>query len=328
MKAAWFEKFGAASDVMISGQLPDPEPSEGEVLVEIKTSAVNPSDVKKRAGAFPALLDDGFVIPNSDGTGVIVAVGKGVSGERVGDRVWVYQAQFDRRMGSAAELLAIDSRRAVCLPENSSFEEGACMGIPAMTAHRCVFADGPVGGKSLLVTGGAGRVGFYAIQWASQAGARVVTTASCEEDRQACLAAGAHAVIDHYEADWYKQALEENQPEKFDRVIDVEFGANLPQTLELIRTGGTIASYSSTQEPQPVLPFLRMMYLDLSIRMVIVYAMPEAAKQKAAADIEKALQENRLQHRIAHCLPLYEIARANELIEEGGFRGSVILSVS
>ena len=313
---------------MISGQLPDPEPSEGEVLVEIKTSAVNPSDVKKRAGAFPALLDDGFVIPNSDGTGVIVAVGKGVSGERVGDRVWVYQAQFERRMGSAAELLAIDNRRAVCLPDNASFEEGACMGIPAMTAHRCVFADGPVGGKSLLVTGGAGRVGFYAIQWASQAGARVVTTASCEEDRQACLAAGAHAVIDHYEADWYKQALEENQPEKFDRVIDVEFGANLPQTLELIRTGGTIASYSSTQEPQPVLPFLRMMYLDLSIRMVIVYAMPEAAKQKAAADIEKALQENRLQHRIAHCLPLYEIARANELIEEGGFRGSVILSVS
>ncbi len=328
MKAAWFEKFGAASEVLITGEQPAPELGKGEVLVEIKTSAVNPSDVKKRAGAFPALLDDGFVIPNSDGAGVIVAVGEGVSGERVGDRVWVYQAQFERRMGSAAGLLSIDNHRAVCLPDNASFEEGACMGIPAMTAHRCVFADGTVSDKSLLVTGGAGRVGFYAIQWASQAGARVVTTASNDQDRQACLEAGAHAVVNHRAADWYRLALEANQSKKFDRVIDVEFGANLPQTLELIRTGGTIATYSSTQEPQPVLPFLRMMYLDLSLRMVIVYAMPEAAKQEAVSAIGKALRNDLLQHRIAHFLPLDEIARANELIEEGGFRGSVILSVS
>ena len=159
MKAAWYEQFGPAVDVLERGELERPVPAAGEVCVRLAASAVNPSDTKKRAGSSPGLLDDGPVIPHSDGAGVIEAVGANVDSSRVGERVWVYQAQHGRRFGTAAQYVALDARRAITLPANTSFEIGACMGIPAMTAHRCVFADGPVEGQSVLVTGGAGRVG-------------------------------------------------------------------------------------------------------------------------------------------------------------------------
>lgn len=326
MKSAWFETFGPAADVLQVGEQTDPVAGAGQVLVRLAASGVNPSDVKKRAGAFPELLDDGPVIPNSDGAGLIEAVGQGIDAGRVGERVWVYQAQYGRRFGTAAGLVALDAGRAVTLPDSVSFEVGACLGIPAMTAHRCVFADGNVNGQTVLVTGGAGRVGFYAVQFASQGGARVITTASNDADREACLQAGASAVVNHRDNGWSAQVLQVTGGHKVDRVIDVEFGANLDQTLELIRTGGMIATYSSTREPQPRLPFLKMMYLDLCLRLVIVYAMPEQAKRAAIGDITAGLHNDSLQHRIAQVLPLEDIARANELIEQGVVRGCVILN--
>jgi NADPH:quinone reductase len=327
MRAAWFEEFGLATDVLVIGERPAPEPQVGEVLVRLKTSGVNPSDVKKRAGAFPNLLDDGLVIPHSDGAGVIEAVGAGVDDREVGERVWVYQAQYGRRFGTAAEYVAIDSSRTPRLAENTSFEIGACLGIPAMTAHRCVFADGSVDGRIVLVTGGAGRVGHYAIQWASQAGATVIATSSCPDDDRACTDAGAKAVVNHRQPGWSDDVLEQTGQRKVDRVIDVEFGANLPQVLKLIRTGGTIATYSSTQVPEPKLPFLKMMFMDLTMRLVIVYAMPEEAKQLAIADIEQRLEDDQLQHRVNQVLPLSEIASAHEIIEQGESRGSVVVAV-
>ncbi len=328
MKAAWFESFGAASDVLITGEQEKPVAGDGEVLIHLATSGVNPSDVKKRAGSSPYLLDDGFVIPHSDGAGVIEAVGKGVSEDRLGERVWVYQAQHGRRFGSAAEYVALDSARAARLPDSSSFEIGACIGIPLMTAHRCVFADGPVEGKTLVVTGAAGRVGFYAVQWASQAGARVIATASNDNDADSCKRAGAYVTVNHRDEDWAAQVVAANGGAPVDRVIDVEFGANLPAVLDMIRTSGTIVSYSSTIITEPKLPFYRMMFMDLMIRLVIVYAMPEAAKRSAIDAIELALKEERLEHRIAHILPLAQIDRAHELIERGGFRGCVILTTA
>jgi len=327
MRAAWFENFGAAADELIVGEQPRPQARQGEVLVRLATSGVNPSDVKKRAGAFPDLLDDGLIIPHSDGAGVIEAVGAGVEGSRVGERVWVYQAQYARRFGTAAEYVAVDSCRAPALPDNVSYEIGACLGIPAMTAHRCVFADGPVNGQTILVTGGAGRVGHYAIQWAKLAGASVIATASCPDDERACTEAGARAVVNHRRHGWCDEVLELNGQQKADRVIDVEFGANLPEVLNVIRTGGTIATYSSTQAPEPKLPFLKMMYLDLAIRFVIVYAMPEVAKQQAISDIEKRLRDEQLEHRVAYALPLADIARAHEIIEQGDCRGCVIVNI-
>ena len=327
MRTAWFESFGSAEDVLQIGEQETPSAGPGEVLIRVATSGVNPSDVKKRAGSFPNLLEDGFVIPNSDGAGVIEGVGEGVAGSRVGERVWIYQAQYGRRFGTAAEYVAIDSSRAPKLPDNTSFEVGACLGIPVMTAHRCVFADGDVAGQTVLVTGGAGRVGHYAVQWASQAGATIIATASNDEDKAVCIAAGAAHVVNHRDDDVVGAIMAATDGALVDRIIDVEFGANLPTSVEVLRIGGTIATYSSTQVTEPKLPFLTMMYKDLTVRLVIVYAMPEEAKELAIADIEKALSADSLQHRVAQTLPLDDIAKSNELIEQGSIRGAVVLTI-
>jgi NADPH2:quinone reductase len=327
MRACWFKKFGPAREVLTMGEQPKPVPAPGEVLVRMSTTGVNPSDVKKRAGAFPNLLDAGLVIPHSDGAGVIEAVGEKVSADRVGERVWVYQAQFARQLGSAAEYLAIDSSRAASLPDNASFEIGACLGIPVMTSHRCVFVDGPVDGQTLLITGGAGRVGFYAIQWAKQAGARVIATASNDRDSESCKSVGADIVVNHREANWGDAVLVATGGEKVDHVVDVEFGANLPEVLKVMRTGGRIATYSSTQVREPQLPFLQMMYLDLTLHMVIVYAIPEAAKQAAITDINTKLANGELQHRIAHVVDFNDMVKSHELIEQGGFGGAVVVGI-
>jgi NADPH2:quinone reductase len=328
MKAAWFEEFGTATDVLNVSEIETPVAQHGEVLVRLACSSINPSDVKKRAGSFPTLLDEGPVIPNSDGAGVVEAVGEGVPASRVGERVWIYQAQFARRFGTAAEYVAIDTSRAPRLADAASFEEGACFGIPVMTAHRCVFADGDVDGMTLLVTGGAGRVGHYAIQWASQSGARVIATASNEADRRAVEEAGADIVVDHREGNWGSDVLDATAGQLVDRVVEVEFGANLPTVVDLVRVGGTIATYSSTVNPEPALPFFQMMYKDLTVRFVIVYAMPEDAKMEAIGDIALAAADGKLQHRIAETLPLDEIVRGNELVETVGTRGAVILSMT
>lgn len=327
MRAAWFEEFGAASDVLKVGQLDAPEAGPGEVLVRMRTSGINPSDVKKRAGSFPDLLDNGLVIPNSDGAGIIEAVGESVDKSRVGERVWVFQAQYARRFGTAAEYVAISSNCAPRLSKNAGFDVGACLGIPVMTAHRAVFADGDVEDQTVLVTGGAGRVGYFAVQWANHAGATVIATASNPEDAETCRNAGAHHVINHRDEGFAASVLEASGGKLIDRVVDVEFGANLPVSVEVLSVGGTIATYASTQIPEPKLPFFQMMYKDLTVRLIIVYAMPDSAKDHAIADISKALADGWLQHRIADTLPLDEIAKGNKIIEQGDCRGAVILAI-
>ena len=327
MKAAWYESFGPASATLVFGEQRRPVAGPGEVLVRLKTTGVNPSDTKKRAGAFPNLLDSGFVIPHSDGAGIIEDVGEGVSPGRIGERVFVYQAQYGRRFGTAAEYVAVESGRAPVLPDNVSYEIGACIGIPVFTAHRCVSADGDVKGKTLVITGAAGRVGYYAVQWAKYFGATVIGTASNPEDEKVCLEAGCDRVVNHRQENWSDQVLAYTNGNRVDRVIDVEFGANLPEVLRFITTGGTIATYSSTQVPQPKLPFLQMMFMDLTIRLVIVYAMPESAKEQAIIDTVRLLENDDLQHRIASSLAFSEMAAAHELIEGGKIRGCVVVNI-
>lgn len=327
MKAAIFKSLGSAEDVLEISNVDTPSPGHGEVLVRIHCSAINPSDVKKRAGAFPELVNDGFIIPHSDGAGVIEAVGRGVPSSRVGERVWVYQAQYARRFGTAAEFVSLPSSRAVVLPSGVGFDVGACMGIPAMTAHRCVFSDGPVEGKTVLVTGGAGRVGYYATQLAKHAGAKVIATASSPESQSHCYEAGADAVCSHSGGELNEVVAEMTGGRGVERVVDGEFGANLPTLLDLMKTGGTIATYSSMIVPEPVLPFKRMLFMDLNLRLVLVYAMPEEAKQSAIRDLSEYLDKRQLKHRIAHRLPLDEVAKGHQLIEQGGFYGAVVLDV-
>jgi NADPH:quinone reductase-like Zn-dependent oxidoreductase len=190
-----------------------------------------------------------------------------------------------------------------------------------------VFADGPVEGQTVLVTGGAGRVGYYAIQWARWGGARVIATASNAQDEALCRAMGAQDVVNHRDENWGEAVLEAGAGDKVHRVVEVEFGANLPEVLKCIRIGGTVATYSSTVVREPQLPFLQMMFMDLTVRMVIVYAMPESAKQQAIADTCALLEQDGLHHRIAHSLPFDEMVRSHELIEQGGFGGCVVVNI-
>ena len=328
MKAGWYKSFGPASEVLVLGQLPVPKIEPGQILVRMETSGVNPSDTKKRAGIYPNLLDNGLIIPHSDGAGVIEEIGDDVDASRIGERVWIYQAQHARRFGTGAEYVTIENNRAPFLPDEASFEVGACLGIPAMTAHRCVFADGPVSGQTVLITGGAGRVGFYAIQWAKFSGGRVIATASNQLDEQTCIEVGADYVVNHRRTGWPSAVLDFTDGEKVDRVIDVEFGENLPKVLECVRVGGTIVSYSSSQVAEPKIPFRRMLFLDLTIRLVLVYEMPEEAKQRAVSDIMRSLKRNQLRHRISNVVGFDDMPRSHELIEQGGVRGCVIVSIT
>ncbi len=196
-----------------------------------------------------------------------------------------------------------------------------------MTAHRAIFTDGAVEGQTILVMGGAGRVGYYAIQWARRGGASVIATASNPDDKAACLEAGADHVVDHRAEDFARQVLAASGGELVDRVIDPEFGSNLPVSLAVLRVGGTIAAYGSAQKPEPVLPFYKLMYKDVTLHTIIVYAMPDGAKDHAVADITSALSGGWLKHRIAHTLPLADIAAGNELVESASVRGAVTLSI-
>ena len=325
MRAAWYNSFGPAEEALIIGELKTPEPKPGEVKIRVYASGVNPSDTKKRLGANPALLDDGPVIPNSDGAGEIVSVGEGVSPSRVGERVWVYNAQYGRRLGTSAEYVCLPSDYAIMLPESADYNAGAMMGIPAMTSHRCLFADGSVEGQTLLITGGAGRVGYYAIQWAKQYGATVISTASSDASREQCNNAGADLVVRHPSEESVKEMLEYTNGKKIDRIIEGDFGANLLPVLEVLKTGGTIATYSSMTDMNPSIPFVRMMFMDITIRMVLVYEMPKEAKEHAAKDITTMLSQNRFDNRVAKEYSLDDIASAHTLIESGRPHGSVII---
>ncbi len=327
MKAAWFNSFGPAEDVLEVGDWKTPEPSHGEVKIRIHASGVNPSDTKKRAGSNPALLEGGPVIPHSDGAGIIEAVGPGVPSSRIGERVWVYNAQYGRQEGTAAEYVCLPSQQAVWLPDNASFREGAMMAIPAMTAHRAVFADGDVDGQHVLVTGGAGRVGYYAIQWAKYFGATVIATASSPSSKEECARAGADLVVDHPSAEVNQEILDFTNGNKIDRVVEGDFGANLLPVLDIVKTSGVIASYSSMTDMNPSIPFVRMMFMDLTVRLVLVYAMPDEAKLHAAEDITTFLSLERLDNRVAEEHPLDNIAKAHQAIERGGNNGSVIVTM-
>ena len=327
MKAAWFERAGPAAEVLQVGEKDTPLAGPGEVLVRVHASGVNPSDVKKRAGLQPAAPRPGWVIPHSDGAGVIEATGEGVPASRRGERVWLYQAQYQRRFGTAAEYVSVPAERAALLPEGVDFAAGACLGIPAMTAHRCVFADGDVRGSTVLVTGAGGRVGFYAVQFAKAAGARVIATAGRDASLAAARSAGADHVVDYATTDVASAVMEFTGGAGVERIVDVEFGVNLGITLAVIKPGGVVATYSSSRKPEPLLPFYPLMFRDVTVRFVLVYAMPESAKQAAVAGIERALTERALVHRVTHELPLSDIATAHELIESGGVDGCVVVRI-
>lgn len=326
MRAAWYERFGPADEVLQVGERPTPEPGPGEVRVRLATSGVNPSDVKTRAGGRGEMAFD-YQIPHSDGAGTVDAVGQGVPETRVGERVWVYNAAFRRPDGTAADYTVLPAAQAVPLASNVGFDAGACLGIPAQTAHRCVFAEGSVRGQTVLVTGGAGAVGHYAIQLAKWGGARVLTTVSSERKAEHARSAGADVVIDYKREDVVAAVREATDGAGVDRVVEVEFGGNLETTQQILKTNGAIAAYGSMAAPQPELPFYPLMFAGITIRLVLVYILPETARAAAIADLTEALETGALRHRIAARFPLDETAAAHEAVEAGDKLGQVILEI-
>jgi NADPH2:quinone reductase len=313
MKAALYEKTGPARDVLKATGIERPEPGPGEVRVRVHASGVNPTDVKSRGGAVPRPIDE-FQIPHQDGAGVIDKVGEGVDPARVGQRVWLYLAASGRRWGTAAEWTVVPANRAVRLPSRASMELGATMGVPALTAHRCVFADGPVTGKTVLVQGGAGAVGHFAIELAKWGGARVVTTVSSPEKAELARAAGADLVVNYREGDVAGQV----RPfaEQVDRIIEVALTANLDTDLALSGPETVIVIYAA-DGPDPELPVRACMSANVTLRFVLLYGVPQAALEQGAADITAALEAGALTPLPPHRFLLDDIAAAHEAVENG-----------
>lgn len=327
MRAAFYRRTGAASAVLEIGTLPEPCPAAGEVLVRIHASGINPADVKRRAGWGGLTMADDLVVPHSDGAGVIEAVGTGVSADRIGARVWLYNAQgaytgAGRAFGTAAERIAIPEAQAVDLPDSLTFEQGACLGVPAMTAHRCVFADGPVTGRTLLVQGGAGAVGHLAVQMARLGGARVLTTVSHAEGAAHAAAAGAHAIIQRHTEDVIARVRDLTDGRGVDRIIEVDFAANMVADAELLVENGTIASYSCSSEPRPVLPYYAFASKGLNLRFIQGFNIPPTARNAAIAFVRQHAVE--LQVTVGACFPLERIADAHARVEESGFGNTVV----
>ena len=329
MKAVWYEKKGPAKAVLKFGELPDPEPGPGEVRVRIHVSAINPTDTKARGGwggnvemPFPR------IIPHQDGAGVIDKAGPGVAASRVGEDVWIYEAQLGRATGTAAEYVTVPAENAVRLPDGASFETGACLGVPAMTAHRCLFQDGGIQGQTVLVAGGGGAVGHASILLAKWAGARVVTTVSRPEQEASALAAGADLVVNRKTEEVAARIRDFTRGAGVDRVVEVAFEANLDLNRAVLKPNGVISTYSSgAPESTPRFPFSPVMRQGLTMHFVLVYVMPREAHWAAARDINAALESGGYRPQVARVFSLGDAAAAHEAQEAGDAVGKILVAV-
>jgi NADPH2:quinone reductase len=322
MKAAWYERNGAARDVLQVGEMETPEPGPGEVLVRLATSGVNPSDVKSRRGrplAFPR------IVPHSDGAGVIVAVGRDADPARVGERVWTWNAQWKRPFGTAAEFICLPEEQAVPLPDGIDFAAGACLGIPALTALQAVRLQGPIAGKTLLVTGAGSAVGHYATQVARARGARVIGTAS-EAKADHARAGGAEFVIDYRAEDVGKRARELTGGEGVDGIIDMDLSSSVALlAANAMRPHGTMVCYGSNVAGDIAIPFPAMLWNSYALKFFILYELKPEDRQSAIAELTALLRDGTLKHTIGARFPLDEIAAAHEAVEGGKVIGNVIV---
>lgn len=325
MKAIWYEKQGAASDVLTLGERPEPQPAPGEVAVTVQASGVNPSDVKMRGGARGPMAVP-LQIPHSDGAGIIKAVGEGVDPARLGERVWLYNAAYRRSGGSCAETCVLPASQAVPLPDQISVKAGAALGIPAMTAHRALFCNDGVAGKSVLVTGGAGAVGHSAIQIAKWAGAEtIITTVSSAAKAAIAMAAGADHVINYRQQDVVEAVKAATDGAGVDHIVEVELGGNLAQSAQLIAEHGTIAWYGSESSREPAFPAYPLMFRNVSLQGIFLYSITPAQRDAAIADITSALEAGLLRPLIDSVWPLEDTVKAHERVESGERSGAVIV---
>jgi len=328
MKAAFYTQVGAAHEVLKLGEIAEPQAGAGEVRVRVAYSGVNPSDVKTRGGVRSKTLPFARIIPHSDGSGLIDQVGAGVSAQRLGERVWIWNAAWGRADGTAAEYVALPAAQAVPLPADTSLAAGACLGIPALTAFHAVTMDGGVRGKCVLIAGGAGAVGHYAIQMAKAEGAAQVIASVSSAPKQALAeAAGADATFNYRVADALEVARQLSQGGGFDRIIEVDVAANIGSDLALLHPEGDVVAYGSGAA-NVLVPFFPAILKNVRLRFFIVYNLNATDRALALSGLTRLLQAGRLKHNIDCELPLAAIADAHERIEQGRALGNIILKVS
>jgi NADPH:quinone reductase len=327
MRAAFYERTGDAGDVLQCGELPDPEARPGEVRVRLHRSGINPSDVKQRAGRGVATMPFPRIIPHSDGAGVIDAVGAEVDSKRIGQRVWLWNAAYKRADGTAAQYVTLPKEQAVELPDCVSDDAGACLGIPALTALQALLTDGGVVGQRVLVAGGAGAVGYYAIQFARLLGAvEVIATVSSAAKGEVARDAGATHCINYRTDPVANAVLAATQGAGVDSVIEVDVAANAQSNLKAVAEGGTWVVYGSSEQ-EFKLPFIPLINRAVLARFFSVYRLTPAARRRAIGLLQFWLHNNQIRHLIAECYPLSEIARAHNSVASGATTGNVVLSI-
>ena len=328
MKAAWYSRNGEAQDVMQVGDLPTPSPQPGEVLVRLATSGVNPSDVKSRR-ARP--LSDPLIVPHSDGAGVIEAVGQGVPASRVGERVWVWNGQWQRPMGTCAQFIALPAAQAVALPEGTDFAAGACMGIPGLTAVQAVILDerlgGDLRGQNVLVTGASSAVGHYITQMVTQAGGRVIGTVGSEGKAVHAQAAGMQDAV-FYKTESVPQRVKAlTQGRGADVIIDMDFSTTAGWASEgALAPHGQVVCYGSNALEVP-LPFRPWLFQSMGVKFFLVYDLTPADRQTAVARLSGMLAAGQLQHSIGARFTLDQVAQAHRTVEAGQTVGNVVIEL-
>ncbi len=326
MRAITYSELGPAADVLTLSELETPTPKAGEVLVRLARSGVNPSDVKSRQGA-PGATKPAYpqIIPHSDGAGTIEAVGTGVDAARIGAHVWIWNGQWQRASGTCAQYIALPSEQAVALADAQSFDTGASLGIPALTAAHTVLGGGPVANKTLLVSGAGGSVGFMAVQLAKWAGARVVATASAGPSADHAAAAGADVVLDHRSPDLADEILQATSGNLIDRAVECEFGANIDTLAEVIAPNGTISAYGSQLVMTPALPFRTLLFKAVTIDIALVYILREAERAVAIKAVNKALADSALTARVHKVFTLDQTVAAHQAVEAAGRHGAILI---
>ena len=324
MKAAWYESNGEARDVLVVGEMESPAPAAGEVLVRLATSGVNPSDVKSRRGR---PLQWPRIIPHSDGAGTIEAVGQGVERARIGERVWLWNGQWKRSFGTAAQFIALPAAQAVRLPDETDFAAGACLGIPALTALHAVALHGDIEGRTLLVTGAASAVGHYAVQMAKLRGARVIGTASPERQTHA-RTAGVDELIDYRHEDVAERVKSLTGGRGADAIIDMDLSSTAPLLAKgILAAHGRIVCYGSNVAGDIPLSFPSLLWGSLTLQVFVIYELQAAERQAAVAELTRLLEAGNLRHSIGPRFALDDAAAAHEAVEGGRATGNIVLDI-
>ena len=327
MKAITYSDFGVSTDVLKIMELPIPKVGKDEVLVSLEFSGSNPSDAKSRAGNRPGVTKPQFeqIVPNSDGSGTITAVGEGVNENRIGQRVWIWNGQWQRPNGTAAEYITIPSAQAVEMPESMSFETGACLGIPGLTASYCTLGDGELGGKTVFVSGGAGAVGHTCIQLAKWSGASVIASGS-ENGFEHIREAGADHVFDYRDPDISKKILD-ICPRGVDRAIEVEFGENVNLLHKIVRQNGEISLYGGAKNMNPKFPFGPYLFKALKINIALIYILPKDDRDRAIKALHDAYSDGALKMAIGHVFDFKDFAQSHDATLTPGRKGSVLIKI-